>query len=281
MPHLVAVGGSDAGIAAALRARELDPTVDVTVVMADEYPNFSICGIPYWISGDVAAMNNLAHRTRADLQDSGIELLTSATATDVDVSGRRLSLHHADGRDRHLSYDELLIATGAGPALPPHIDLTAAGLHRLHTMDDARSVMTTVETARPRSAVIVGAGYIGLEMVEALHARGIEVTIAQRGPAVLPTLDADLGALIAGELARHDVEVLTSTTIEAVSPGHDRGHIVTGTRTASVDGPAVHRSADMVLLAPGVRPNTELAVKAGAGLGTRGAIRVEIGRAYV
>ena len=92
MTHLLAVGGSDAGIAAALRARELDPSTDVTVVLADEFPNFSICGIPYWVSGDVATEASLAHRTRADLEAAGMTVRSSTWASSVDVDGRRLTV---------------------------------------------------------------------------------------------------------------------------------------------------------------------------------------------
>ena len=90
--HLVAVGGSDPGISAALRARELDPTAEVTVVVADAYPNFSICGIPYYVSGEVGHWRNLAHRTHADLEATGMRLRLDTLATDIDVAGRRLAV---------------------------------------------------------------------------------------------------------------------------------------------------------------------------------------------
>ena len=95
--HLVAIGGSDAGISAALRARELDPSAEVTVVVADAYPNFSICGIPYYVSGEVGHWRNLAHRTRADLEATGMRLRLDTLVTDIDVAGRRLLLREADG----------------------------------------------------------------------------------------------------------------------------------------------------------------------------------------
>src|ERR1019366_1706110 len=95
--HLVAIGGSDAGISAALRARELDPTVEVTVVVADAYPNFSICGIPYYISGEVGHWSNLAHRTHADLEATGMRLRLDTLVTGIDVAGKRLALQEEDG----------------------------------------------------------------------------------------------------------------------------------------------------------------------------------------
>lgn len=106
MTHLVAVGGSDAGIAAALRARELDPSTDVTVVLADEFPNFSICGIPYWVSGDVATEASLAHRTRADLEAAGMTVRSSTWASAVDVDRRLLTVTGPSGEEQ-IGYDEI------------------------------------------------------------------------------------------------------------------------------------------------------------------------------
>src|SRR5216684_2194250 len=105
--HLVAIGGSDAGISAALRARELDPGCEVTVVVADAYPNFSICGIPYYLSGEVTDWRNLAHRTVADLEATGMNLRLDTTARRIDVSGRKLLVTSPDGAENLLGYDKL------------------------------------------------------------------------------------------------------------------------------------------------------------------------------
>ena len=124
--RLVAVGGSDAGIAAALRARELDPGGDVTVVLADSYPNFSICGIPYYISGDVADWHHLAHRSLDDLEATGMTLLLDTVARRIDPSAHHLIVSEVDGREATLEYDALVVGTGALPVRPP-----IAGLDRL------------------------------------------------------------------------------------------------------------------------------------------------------
>jgi NADPH-dependent 2,4-dienoyl-CoA reductase/sulfur reductase-like enzyme len=116
--HLVAIGGSDAGISAALRAREVDPGADVTVVVADAYPNFSICGIPYYLSGEVTPWQSLAHRSIADLEAAGMRLRLDTTARRIDVPGRKLLVTSADGEEL-LSYDKLVIGTGAVPVRPP------------------------------------------------------------------------------------------------------------------------------------------------------------------
>src|SRR6266700_4021731 len=118
--RIVAIGGSDAGISAALRAREVDPGVEFTVVAADAYPNFSICGIPYYVSGEVTHWRNLAHRTYADLEAAGMRLRLGTVARKVDVAGRTLHLTGPNGAaEDAVPYDRLVIGTGAVPVRPP------------------------------------------------------------------------------------------------------------------------------------------------------------------
>ena len=280
--HLVAVGGSDAGISAALRARELDPGTDVTVVAADAYPNFSICGIPYYVSGEVPRWQNLAHRTAADLEATGMTLRLDTTARRVDVAGRKLLVTGPGGGEEMIGYDQLVIGTGAVPVRPPIAGLTgpgtlgaADGVHLLHSMGDTFALMGTLTETAPASAVITGAGYIGLEMADALATRGLSVTQMEQLPEVLPTVDPPLGALVHHELAAHGVEVLTGTTVQAITkaqPG-DRGRLRVTAVTA--DGEPLTAQTDLVLVVVGVRPDTDLAKSAGAQLGARGAIAVD------
>ena len=227
--HVVMIGGSDAGISAALRARELDQGCEVTVVVADAYPNFSICGIPYYVSGEVNHWRNLAHRSVADLQATGMRLKLDTTARRIDVEGRKLLVTSAGGDEQLIGYDKLVIGTGAVPARPPIGGLTGPdalgandGVHLLHSMGDTFALMRTLEGTTPASAVIVGAGYIGLEMADALTVRGLAVTQMEQLPEVLPTVDPELGAPVHDELASRGVEVLTGTTVQAIgkaSPG--------------------------------------------------------------
>jgi NADPH-dependent 2,4-dienoyl-CoA reductase/sulfur reductase-like enzyme len=279
--HLVAIGGSDAGISAALRARELDPESEVTVVVADAYPNFSICGIPYYLSGEVTHWRNLAHRTTADLEATGMHLRLDTTARRIDPGGRKLLVTGPDGGEELLGYDKLIIGTGAVPVVPPITGLSgpgalgpADGVHLLHSMSDAFALMRTLTGSSPASAVIVGAGYIGLEMADALTTRGMPVTQMEQLPEVLPTVDPELGSLVHAELTGHGAEVLTGTTVTRISrePGSPARLTVQAT---SAGGHAVTRSADIVLVVVGVRPDTDLAASAGAALGARKAIAVD------
>ena len=280
--HLVMIGGSDAGISAALRARELDPGSEVTVVVADAFPNFSICGIPYYLSGEVTHWRNLAHRTIADLEAAGTGLRLDTTARRIDVAGRKLLVTGADGKEELLAYDKLIVGTGAVPWRPPIGGLSGPGalgvpegVHLLHSMGDTFAVMRTLETAAPASAVIVGAGYIGLEMADALTVRGLQVTQMEQLEEVLPTVDPQLGARVHAELTARGVEVMPGTTVQAISraeaaqPGRLQVH------ATAAGGTPVTRAADLVLVVVGVRPDTTLAAEAGATLGVKGAISVD------
>ncbi|WP_426244963.1 FAD-dependent oxidoreductase [Nocardioides sp. LHG3406-4] len=273
--RLVAIGGSDAGISAALRARELDPSVEVTVVVADAYPNFSICGIPYYISGEVGHWRNLAHRTHADLEATGMRLRLDTWASSIDVAGQRLAVRNPDGSNDFIQYDELVVGTGAVPVRPSIEGLdtlnTADGVHLLHSMGDTFALTESLDRIQPKSALIVGAGYVGLEMAEGLTMRGIRVSQVETLPEVLPTVEVELGSLVHDELVKHGVDVHTNATVTRLSKV-DSGLHVDGT---TADGEALTWDVDLVLVVVGVRPDTDLLVQAGAQTGPRGAVLVD------
>ncbi|MDQ1733550.1 MAG: hypothetical protein QOK10_3709 [Pseudonocardiales bacterium] len=277
--HLVAIGGSDAGISAALRARELDPGVDVTVVVADAYPNFSICGIPYYISGEVTHWSNLAHRTHADLEATGMRLRLDTLVTAIDVAGQRLKVREPNGTESFIDYDELVVGTGAVPVRPPIDGLDdlgpADGVHLLHSMGDTFALSESLDRIEPKTALIVGAGYVGLEMAEGLTMRGIKVTQVEMLAEVLPTVDVELGALVHAELDRHGVMVHTNSTVTRIgrSTAGSNGRLhVDG---LGPDDEALSWDVDLVLVVVGVRPDTELLIDAGAKAGARGAVEVD------
>ncbi len=164
-------------------------SAEVTVVVADRYPNFSICGIPYHVSGEVPRWQNLAHRTVADLEATGMTLRLDTLARQIDVDGHKLEVSGSSGDDEVLAYDQLVVATGALPITPPIGGLHGPealspkdGVHLLHTMGDTFAVMKTLEELSPERAVIVGGGYIGLEMADALTIRGLSVTQIEQLP---------------------------------------------------------------------------------------------------
>lgn len=274
MTHLVAIGGSDAGISAALRARELDPSVEVTVVVADAYPNYSICGIPYFFSGDVKPWQSLAHRTHADLEATGMRLRLDTLATSIDVAGQRLTVRDSAGAESRIAYDELIVGTGALPAYAGIAGLEQLtpddGVHVIHSMGDTFALEKHLTERDPKTAIIIGAGYVGLEMAEGFTGRGIQVTQLQRGPEVLSTLDPELASIVHSELVGHGVTVHTHTIVRGVEKTAT-GLVV----HAEHDGQPVTHTADLVLAVVGVRPNTTLLEQAGATLGAGRAVVVD------
>jgi NADPH-dependent 2,4-dienoyl-CoA reductase/sulfur reductase-like enzyme len=265
MPHVLVIGGSDAGISAALRAREVDPGADVTMVVADAYPNFSICGIPFYISGETPDWRDLAHRTREEIEASGLTLRLDTRATRIDIGERTVALRDAVGAESTVPYDELVIGTGALPIEPAIEGRHRDGVHLLRTMDDTFALAKRLEHAR--SAVIVGGGYIGLEMADALSRRGLAVTLLEQAPTVMTTVDEQLGALIGAELRRNGITLHTSARVGRIDGAG-------GELTVSGDGFAPARG-DVVLVVVSVRPDGALARDAGIRLGVRDAIAVD------
>jgi NADPH-dependent 2,4-dienoyl-CoA reductase/sulfur reductase-like enzyme len=234
-------------------------------VLADRYPNFSICGLPYFLSGEVPDWQSLAHRTTGDLESVGIELLLEHTAVLIDATLRTVTALGPDRRKQLLGYDKRIVGTGATPVRPPIPGIDLEGVYQVHTMDDSFRLAAALARA-PASAVIVGAGYIGLEMTEALCSRGLAVTVVEQLDAVLPTVDAELGMLVRGELERHGVEVRTGSTVKAIEQLGGR------LRVSGDPDPAIE--TDIVLVVVGVRPDTRLGEAAGIETGARGALKV-------
>jgi NADPH-dependent 2,4-dienoyl-CoA reductase/sulfur reductase-like enzyme len=266
MSHLMIVGGSDAGISAALRARELDPSIHVTLIVEDAFPNYSICGLPFYLSGEVPDFHLLAHRTREEIMGAGIDLLLDHTAQAVDPGEHYVTIVDGAEQVHQLSYDRLVLATGAR-SQRSHIEgLDLPGVFLLHSMEDSFQMQHYLTTHAVRSALIVGGGYIGLEMADALTLRGLAVTLVEHGESVLKTVDPSLGALVQTELERHGVVVQTGIQVQQVR-AEEAKLCVTGTG-------AFEAWADLVLVAVGVQPRTELAHALGIERGVQGAIRV-------
>jgi NADPH-dependent 2,4-dienoyl-CoA reductase/sulfur reductase-like enzyme len=264
--RLLIVGGSDAGISAGLRARELNPECEVTIMVADRFPNYSICGLPFYLSGEVPDWRALAHRTIEELTGTGVSLLLERRVQALDPAHHRVTVVEASGQSHVLPYDRLIIATGATSVHPPIAGLGLPGVYPLRFMADAFAVQLHLQTRSPRSAVIIGGGYIGMEMADALTRRGLAVTVVEHAASVLKTVDPGFGTRVRDELERHGVRVETNVRVERIDREGTQQH-VTGSNH-------FHASADLVLVGVGVQPHSELAHVAGVEVGERGAIRV-------
>ncbi len=264
--RLLIIGGSDAGIAAALRAREVSPEADITVMVADAYPNYSICGLPFYLSGEVEDYRDLAHRSAVEIEEQGINILTDHTARKVNADARSIEVIDSEGSVRELSYDRLVIGTGAEPASPDISGLDLPGVYSLHFMHDSFRLHRHLTEHSPRTALIVGGGYIGLEMADALTLRGMQVTIMGRAKSMLPTVDSVLGGEVEAELRRHGVEVFARTEAQTIEREDNR--------LCVFDSGGFRKDTDLVLVAAGVQPNAGLAEGCGAQTGIQGAVQV-------
>ncbi len=266
MTRLLILGGSDAGTSAAQRAREADAAAEVSIVLADRFPNYSICGLPFYLSGETPDWHALAHRTAEDITREGIHLLLEHTALSINPANHLVRVVDRSGQARELAYDRLVVATGAVPVRPPIAGLDLPGVYLLRSMEGSFAVHTYLETHAPRSAVIVGGGYLGTEMADAFVHREISVTLVEHGAWVLKTVDESLGGLVSAELRRHGVELATGVAIERLAQ--------VGSQLLVMGSEGFSATADLVLVAVSVQPQTELAQAAGIALGERQAIRV-------
>ncbi|MDQ6526188.1 FAD-dependent oxidoreductase [Nocardioides sp. LHD-245] len=278
--RIVVVGADAAGMSAAhtaLRAAaRAGREIGVTVVEATGHTSYSACGIPYWIAGDVPQGEDLVARSAQEHRAAGIDLRLGSRAVALDSERRRVRVEGPAGTDE-LEYDELVLATGAAPIVPDWARAADGGLvegvHPVKNLDDG-AVWTELLTGaaevgaadRPTRAVVVGGGYIGLEMAEALIRRGLSTTLVTRSR-VMSSLDADLGAEIEDGMVAGGVALRTGRTIDRLeTTAGPSGVRVSGVVTDTGE----RLAADVVVLAIGVEPATSLGAAAGLSLGDDG-----------
>jgi NADPH-dependent 2,4-dienoyl-CoA reductase/sulfur reductase-like enzyme len=268
---LVVVGGDAAAMSAASAARRLRGHDDLEIVAFERgsYTSYSACGIPYFIGNDVGDLDALIARTPEQFaHNHAIEARVRHEVMTIDLDRRAvLARDLATGEETWEAFDQLMIATGAVPIRPPLPGIDAAGIFGVQTLDDGLAVRAAIEREPPRSAVVVGAGYIGLELAEALCAQGIPVTVIQRGRTPMDTVDPDMGDMLVEAMRRFTMTLRLEETVTGFET--DGGRV----RAVVTDQGTV--PADLVILGLGVRPNSELAAAAGIPLGPTGAIAVD------
>jgi CoA-dependent NAD(P)H sulfur oxidoreductase len=266
--RLVVVGGVAAGLSAAAQARRRDRTLDITVFERTGFCSYSACGLPYLVAGVIEDHAALVARTPEDLGSEGICVHLRHEVLGVDVAAGRVRVRDLEaGRERDEPYDELLLATGGRAKLPfPGMDLP--GVFAVRTVEDGLAIREWIAAQRPRRAVIIGGGYIGLEMAEALREKHLAVTLIEMLPHVLPLVDAEIAEDVEVELARHEVELRCTSPVEGIEGDGRVGRVVAG-------GAAT--AADLVVVGVGVSPDNSLALEAGVPVGVRGAVTVDEG----
>ncbi|GAA4802771.1 FAD-dependent oxidoreductase [Streptomyces ziwulingensis] len=266
--RLVVIGGDAAGMSAASQARRLKGPDELEVVAFERghFASYSACGIPYWVGGEVDDRDRLIARTPEEHRARGIDLRMRTEVTEIDVAGRRVRARDlGSGAESWTPYDKLVIATGARPVRPELAGADAAGVHGVQTLDDGQALLDTLARTRGRRAVVIGAGYIGVEMAEALIGRGYEVTVVNRGKEPMSTLDPDMGCLVREAMAGLGITMVNDAEVTEVRTD-DAG------RVRAVVTEDAEYPADVVVLGIGVRPETSLARAAGLPVGEHGGL---------
>jgi NADPH-dependent 2,4-dienoyl-CoA reductase/sulfur reductase-like enzyme len=268
--RLVVIGGCAAGMSAASKARRLNPDLEIVVYEKTGFVSYASCGLPYYVSGVIEDHNKLVVRTPAQFAKQGIEVHLHHEVTEVDTENRRVRVANLeDGGSWSESYDKLLMATGGRPTVLPDFSLCElGGVFVMRAVEDGVAVRDFVQRERPRRAVIIGAGYIGLEMAESFHELGLETTVIGRPPQVLKRFDADIAQLVQDELESKGVRLSLDDEVKALESDAQG-------RVRQVISSGEVFEADLVLLALGVRPNVALAEAAGVALGETGAIATD------
>ncbi|MEO6121658.1 MAG: FAD-dependent oxidoreductase [Acidimicrobiales bacterium] len=263
--RLLVVGGDAAGMSAASQARRRLPDLDIVVLERGRWTSYSACGIPFVVGGEVDQVEDLVVRGPREFRDRfRIDARTGHDAVALDLDARTVEVvDHGHDRTYQLGFDILHLATGARPTRPELAGVDLPHVHGVQTLEDAAHLLDHVQGDGPGHVVVVGGGYIGLEMAEAFVRRGCgSVTIVEQGPEVMGTLDPDMGSLVTGALRRRGVVVRTGLSVTGFTPD----------RVVTAEG---EWPADLVILGLGVVPDTALAAGAGLVTGVKGAVVVD------
>ncbi len=269
---VVIIGGGAAGLKAASRIRRKDAEANITVVEAGKYVSLGRCGLPYYVGGLVHEVDNLRETTYGAVRDESyfkrlknIDVLTLTKAVEIDRDRKAVKIVR-DGSEDELNYDYLVVATGSRPVRPPIEGIDAEGVVTLTDAEDAEKIIEMWEEGAER-AVVIGAGFIGLESAEALKNLDMDVTVIEMMDRVAPAmLDRDIAVLVENHLNEKGVKVLTNTRVEKILTENEK--------VSAVVANGKEFPADIVIVATGIKPNTELAEKAGLKIGETGAIWV-------
>ncbi|GIG53615.1 FAD-dependent oxidoreductase [Demequina activiva] len=260
---VVIVGAVAAGMSAATRLRRLDESAQIVVLEAGDHVSFANCGLPYYVGGVIEERSALLLQTPQSLHARfDLDVRVRSRVIDVDPADRTVTVLTADGEQYLEDYDHLILSPGARPIVPD-----VPGAERALVLRDVADVdRMAAATADARTAVVIGAGFVGLEVAENLRHRGIDVTVVELAPQVLGALDPEMAVRVQDRLVRNGVRVITSAQVTAI-----------GEATADVAGPTGTQTvpADLVVASIGVTPDSTLAAAAGADLGPRGAILVD------
>lgn len=263
--RLVIIGGVAGGATAAARARRIDETAEITLIERGPYVSYANCGLPYFLARDIEKRSSLLLQTPEGFDARyRIRALVNTEALEIDRANRRVRTRGPDG-EAWIAYDKLILAQGGTPIMPPLPGADAEHVFKLWTVPDMDRLHAFIDARAPGTAVVVGGGFIGIEMAEAFKKRGLDTTIVELAPTVMGMMDPVMGTLVARELAANGVHVLTGVGVRAIDP---EAHTV-----ELSDGR--HLPAGLVLFSVGVRPELALVKSAGLTLGATGGLLVD------
>ncbi|MFW6291232.1 MAG: FAD-dependent oxidoreductase [Spirochaetota bacterium] len=265
MKNLLIIGGVAAGATAAARARRLNSDITITILEAGADVSFANCGLPYYLGGDIEYRSSLILASPETFRDQyRVDVHTNTQALRIDREAKSVRARNTTtGEERDFAYDALILAQGGKPVVPPVPGADRENVFQLWTLDDMDRIDAWVKNEEPRSAVVVGGGFIGLEMVEALAKRGLEVSLVEMLPQVMPNLEGEFAGFLQKELLDYGVDLHLGTSLASIEDGS-----VTLSDGSRLD-------ADVVLLSVGVRPTLTLAKEAGLDVGEAGGLTVD------
>ena len=269
--HLIVIGGVAAGMSAAAKAKRIDRDMEAIVYEKGPYISYAACGMPYFIAGDVPDYRDLLARTPEQMAKQGVKVHLHHEVTAIDADARTVTVHDLEAeREFTHAYDELVIATGARPVRPALPGLELEGVFVLRSLVEGRAVHRFVDERKPQRAIILGGGYVGVEMAETFRRLGLEVKMVIRsGQVMRATLDDDVREVVEAELARQGIEIVRGT------PRALEGNGRVETAVVKVENEDRRFPCDVALFGIGVRPETELAQSAGVAVGATGAIATD------
>ena len=262
--RLVVIGGGAAGMSAASAARRVDPHLEIVVLEAGGDVAYGLCGIPYFLSGEVARADQLlAYPVEVFRDRRRIDVRTGAQVVALDAE-RHTVTYRQGGQEHALRYHRAVVAAGGTPVVPPLPGVQDEGVFTVRSLADAVRLRSLLDAGRIGRALVVGGGYVGLEMAEALHARGVAVTVVEALAQVMPTLDPPVAALVEAEVRRHGVDLRLSTSLRGLRREAGGLHATVTGRGDDGGTPGAAVQVDAVVLSVGVRPAGGVAAAAGA-----------------